>query len=1052
MQVFSSPHLGVLVEGISAAIDDAAIGPFTAPVVACPGPGHQRYVSQQIAARNGFGVCAGVDLTSLAHLRHRLGAELGWPEDDPWAAHLLARTVVRALDEGLEEDWAAPLAHHLRNHELRPGRRLATAGRIARLQRRYCLDREHMVRAWDAGELVGPQGDPLPRTQHWQPHLWRRVRSLVEAPAPLERHQELVEALAAGRLELPPALHVLVVTALHPRDRALVTALAEACPVTVWQLSSSREGGPLGRLGRVHQMAERGWTAEGKPPVPVHRPTTARPLAGGLQAAVLGQPGDPYTVQGRRPGFTVIRSHGPNRQVEVLRDYLCGLFEDDPSLEPRDVAVLCPDLESFAPLVDAAMVIQPVSDDPHPGHQLRASISTTAGRQPNEVFNLLLAVMSLRSSRATWEELVELCLSTPVATRFGFGQDEGELLRMLVQKGHVQWGIDQEHRRDARIGHFGGTWRSGVESLALGAVLGDAPLTAVNSRTPAIAIDAAGAEMAGQLGEFISRIRKFHVDATPATATVWNTRLQALLSDLVAMPRAERWQLAVARAALARWAGPSDEDAESHGAQLSLADMRLTVEQLAAEARSRPAFGTGAMVFSGLEELSGIPHRIVVTLGLDDERFPGSNHEIGDDLLTAHEADGPPLPRELQQQHLLNALLSATEQFTVIHQGYSPTSLERLDAPVAVGELLDAAQSAMPGSTLVEDWPALSWSGPNYFANPDSGELPRSFDERGRRAFAGSHRRRTSEKMTRSHRDHPPLALDTRIDVDDLATFFAHPVRAFLQRRAGLRLSTWSSEQTSSIPMALDGLDVWRVKAQAMEAARRGEPLASFLNHQLAHHGLPPIVAARRRVERAAQQGARFGQELREQGWEAEPTPVTAIVEGRAGGASFGPVEVVGSVGSVSGHHEVITASRRLSAGKVLEGWVRALVLAVSTGTDPRLVALTPAGRAEWTSASGRTAEQDLARLVCLQQHGLTHPFIAPPRTLWSARTAGEVDQAVGRDWHRERDQDWAAFAPRWARHLLETETCIGIPGGCLPATSQEAGDFLFSMFDRVED
>ena len=45
--------------------------------------------------------------------------------------------------------------------------------------------------------------------------------------------------------------------------------------------------------------------------------------------------------------------HGRARQVEVLRDAVLHLLEDDPTLEPRDVIVMCPDIETFAPLIQA---------------------------------------------------------------------------------------------------------------------------------------------------------------------------------------------------------------------------------------------------------------------------------------------------------------------------------------------------------------------------------------------------------------------------------------------------------------------------------------------------------------------------------------------------------------------------------------------------------------------------------------------------------------------------------------------------------------------------
>ena len=32
---------------------------------------------------------------------------------------------------------------------------------------------------------------------------------------------------------------------------------------------------------------------------------------------------------------------------------LLGLLEDDPTLEPRDIVVMCPDIETYAPLIVA---------------------------------------------------------------------------------------------------------------------------------------------------------------------------------------------------------------------------------------------------------------------------------------------------------------------------------------------------------------------------------------------------------------------------------------------------------------------------------------------------------------------------------------------------------------------------------------------------------------------------------------------------------------------------------------------------------------------------
>ena len=51
---------------------------------------------------------------------------------------------------------------------------------------------------------------------------------------------------------------------------------------------------------------------------------------------------------------TINSCHGPMREAEVLRDYLLRRFAEDPTLRPRDVVVMMPDPEGYAPYLRAA--------------------------------------------------------------------------------------------------------------------------------------------------------------------------------------------------------------------------------------------------------------------------------------------------------------------------------------------------------------------------------------------------------------------------------------------------------------------------------------------------------------------------------------------------------------------------------------------------------------------------------------------------------------------------------------------------------------------------
>ena len=59
--------------------------------------------------------------------------------------------------------------------------------------------------------------------------------------------------------------------------------------------------------------------------------------------------------------------HGEARQVDVLREVLLGLLADDSTLEPRDILVMCPDIETYAPLINADFGLGDVRPGAHPG-------------------------------------------------------------------------------------------------------------------------------------------------------------------------------------------------------------------------------------------------------------------------------------------------------------------------------------------------------------------------------------------------------------------------------------------------------------------------------------------------------------------------------------------------------------------------------------------------------------------------------------------------------------------------------------------------------------
>ena len=167
--------------------------------------------------------------------------------------------------------------------------------------------------------------------------------------------------------------------------------------------------------------------------------------------------------------------HGRSRQVEVLRDAILHELEADPELELRDVIIMCPDIENFAPLIEATFGARDRVDGPQDTTgQLEIRLADRSLRRTNPLMGVLAEVLDLAGARMTATQVIDLAGREPVRRRFRFSDDDLTRLEEWVREAHVRWGFDAEHREAFRLGGIGAnTWRSGLDRILLGVAMAD---------------------------------------------------------------------------------------------------------------------------------------------------------------------------------------------------------------------------------------------------------------------------------------------------------------------------------------------------------------------------------------------------------------------------------------------------------------------------------------------------------------------------------------------------------------------------------------------------
>ena len=1022
LHVHRAERADALIEALRALLLEPLPDPFAPEVVAVPTRGMERWLAQRMSDRLGAtagrsdGVCANVDFPSPRRLVGDAVALASGidAESDPWLPERVVWPLLELVDECVGEPWLRTLAVHLGAagatvDPLRGGRRFSSVRHLADLFDRYALHRPEMLLAWARGEDTGATGRALGQDGAWQAELWRRLRSRIPEPDLAER----VSAASArlrdepGLVGLPERISLFGLTRFPAGQLSVLRALASARDVHLFLLHPSPAlwsavaahgpplAGPRGQDPTADLPANRllgSWGQDARELQLVvcagdhadrHHPVDrgGRTLLGLIQAGVTDDrppAGAPLPGQAeRRPrldpadrSLQVHACHGRARQVEVVRDAILHLLQDDPTLEPRDVIVMCPDIETFAPLIGATFGAGEVleADDGlealpaeiRPA-DLRVRLADRALRQTNPVLGVVAQLIDLADKRLTASQVLDLADREPVRRRFRFDDDDLARMQEWVAATGIRWGLDAPHRAPFKLDALAaGTWRAGLDRVLVGVALTEEEPRLFNGVLPLDDVESGAIDVAGRFAELIDRLQAaFAALSAPQTVDSWASAIAAAASGLTATTQRDAWQLAELQRLLDDVVSEGSAAGGPSSTELALAEIRAL---LAGRLQGRPTranFRTGHLTICTLVPMRSVPHRVVCLLGLDDGSFPRKAPLDGDDLLLDEPHVGDRDARSEDRQMLLDALLAASDRLIITYSGKDERTNTPRPPAVPVGELLDMVDRTVsvegdgtPRAQVVVHHPLQPFDPRNFTV----GELveggPWGFE---RVTLAGAVALAGTRTEPGRFLDGPlPATPAGIVEVQDLVSFAERPVRAFLRQRLGIRVTDYADEIQDSLPVELDGLAAWGVGQRMLDACLGGTGIDAAVAAERARGMLPPGLLAKPVIDRVR--------------------PIVEEVVGHARGllpddADPGSVDVKlvlpdgrtlsGTVAGVCGDLVRTVSFSRVNARHRLAMWVRWLALSAAYPERPFHAATV--GRARGDAAHG--ASVTIARL-----------------------------------------------------------------------------------------
>jgi exodeoxyribonuclease V gamma subunit len=937
LRVYRSNHIELLAQLLARLVASSApADPIASVSVVVGNRGMERWLRHRLAET--IGVCANVEFPfPTSRLDGILDAVLGEEEGaDPWEPDALAWALLELLpglveQSGFEfvraymERWDGPV----------DAKAYGLARQLADVFDGYVAYRPLRAIAWSAGDRMAlPEGA---EGLAWQAELWRGLHThLGDRPHRAQRIQEALERLRDGGLPrgLEGPLRLFGISSLPPSWMPLLGALSKHVDVELFLLCPSNEYwaelvGPrvrrdpsawrdrvrdtipdglhdpdqdeahpllvsMGRVARDFQIV-----LESQPdgyedsrldafldveqafpdPAASGRPRALHQIQSDLLAARVPVDADrTRLLDASDDSVQFHRCHGPTRQVEVLRDVLLGLFEDHHDLEPRDVLVVTPDIEAYAPLVTAVFSRGPSRRlvrggeavagaegwGPAGAPRIPFEVADLSVRRLNPVADALMRVLELVEGRFEASAVLDLLVLEPVRMRFGLSAEDVSTLAEWVGQSGIRWGRDATHRKDkGQPPDPQNTWLFGLRRLLLGVVLAD------DGRTLA-GVDACGAEtvvrpfdamegketaLLGQLVDFTNtRFALTDSLRSPRPVREWIPALTAVLERITDTPATASWLVRRVRETLEELGESATATGSSRAVALEAIRSALSGQFLVASRLTREQ--SGAAVFCAMQPMRSVPYRVICLLGMDEDALPRKSSGHAFDLTARLPRVGDRSPRDEDRYLVLEAMLAARTHLIVLYTGHDPHTNEDRPPCVPIAELRDLVDRSFSAVDLQE-----GPCSPSAFMTTDHPLQPF-----GARAFLPVHRDPTrpgalrpssfdrrlrygAEVLGRSQGEASPFfpegvesvdAGPDEIALEELVRFFVAPTRYLLQRRLKLDLRERGEVVDDREPVELDHLERWKLRHALLDERLAGRP-ATEVREGMRAEGLLPL-------------------------------------------------------------------------------------------------------------------------------------------------------------------------------------------------------------------
>ena len=404
-----------------------------------------------------------------------------------------------------------------------------------------------------------------------------------------------------------------------------------------------------------------------------------------------------YEIKKDDRSLEIHSCHTKLREVEVLKDRLLNLFNSykDKKLRPRDIVVMVPQINTYAPYIQSVFAANRLDSE-----YLPYAISDRSAGEENAVADALISLLSLDKIRISNNFILDLLTIPAIASKFGFLKEHIELISSWFENTNIIWGLDDEsfsfdcETKDIKKldENLPFTFEKGLNRMLDGALLGQSDDTSVFTD-----IEGSDIQILASLYLFIQKIAHLKKVFYPSlcldikdSEDCWQDRINTLIQDFFDI-KDEACQEVIAIIAKSLDSIANIILDLKQKVDINLTTFRQMLKQEFEKVNEFSPFLRDKINFCSLMPMRAVPFEHVFILGLNDSEFPRQDVLLNFNLMSL-----PALIRKGDRSStsedrflFLEAIISAKKSLYLSYIGQDAKDNSTLNPSTVLSELID---------------------------------------------------------------------------------------------------------------------------------------------------------------------------------------------------------------------------------------------------------------------------------------------------------------------------------------------------------------------------